>query len=120
MGKLEERLAEDRALRNSARTVFRKELDFVRREVTPKALGERAGVRIGEQVDRASDGAIELAERHGGKAAALIGAIAAGFGVWLARRPILAQFSALFSKGEAASGDMERTEELPEQDSDNE
>lgn len=87
-----EQLEEDRALRNSARSLFRKELAQVRKEITPRALGERAANRIGAKVDAASDGAIEFVQRHGGAIAATGGALAASVGLWLARKPIMARF----------------------------
>ena len=120
MSKLEEQLEEDRALRNSARRLFRKELDHARREFTPTNLGERLGDDIGSQVDRASDHALDFTERHGGKIAASSGALAAGIGLWLARRPILARLAPLFSKGEAAPVDNAPEEIAAIEDSHNE
>jgi len=102
MARLEQRLEEDRELRNAARKVFRNELEHARGEMTPTALGERVGDNVGRRIDAASDGAIEFAERNGGKIAAAGGAIAAGIGLWLARKPILARLAPLFSKGEAS------------------
>jgi hypothetical protein len=84
-----EQLDEDRALRDSARSLFRKELSRVRREVTPQALGERIADNVGEKVDAASDKALGFARRRGGAIAAAGGAIAAAVGLWFARKPIL-------------------------------
>jgi hypothetical protein len=110
MSKLERQLVEDRALRNSARKMFRRELDHARNGMNPTALGERLGEDVGRRVDEASDGAIAFTERHGGKIAATGGALAAGIGLWLARKPILARLTPLFgaapfSQGEAALSD---------------
>jgi hypothetical protein len=117
MGRFDHQLKEDRALRDAARTVFRKELAHVSGEVKPAALGERLADNVGQQVDAASDGAIDFAERHGGKIAATGGALAAGIGLWLARKPILARFAPLFSKGEANSPDTSEDESFADEDS---
>jgi hypothetical protein len=82
-------LEEDRALRNSARALFRKELAEVRQEVTPRALGERVADRVGRKVDAASDRATGFVSRHGGALAAAGGAIVTAAGLWFARKPIL-------------------------------
>jgi hypothetical protein len=117
MSKLEQQLQEDRALRNAARKVFRKELDYVRMEVTPTALGERLADNVGRRVDTASDEAIEFAEQHGGKIAGAGGALAAGIGLWLARKPILARLAPLFSNGEASLTEKSGDESFADEDS---
>lgn len=120
MDKLDRQLAEDRALRDAAKRVFTGELAHVRQEVTPGALGERLGENIGRRIDAASDGAVEIAERHGGKFAAAGGAIAAGIGLWLARKPILARLAPLFSQGEAETADKGVSETAMDEDSSDE
>lgn len=122
MNRLERQLEEDRALRDSARALFRKELEHVRGEVKPDALGERLGDNIGRRVDAASDEAIAFAERHGGKVTAAAGALAAGVGLWLARKPILARLSRLlgsppFIAGEGGLPDKSGSEKAPDEDS---
>jgi hypothetical protein len=102
MTRLQDQLEEDRALRNSARALFRKELSHVRREVTPQALGERAADRVGAKVDAASDDAVSFLRDHGGKIAAATGTVAAGVGLWLGRKPIIERLRSLFDgSGEA-------------------
>jgi hypothetical protein len=105
MSKLEKQLQEDRALRNAARELFHNDLAYVREEMTPTALGERLADNVGQKIDAASDEAIGLAQRHGGKIATGGGALAAGIGLWLARKPILARLAPLFSNGEAGRPD---------------
>ena len=116
MTRLERRMEEDRALRDAARRLFRKEFGHVRGEMNPTALGERLGDDLGRRVDAASDGAIEFSERHGGKIAATGGALAAGIGLWLARKPILARLAPLFSKGEAGTPDSGGGEAAADED----
>lgn len=120
MSKLEQQLAEDRALRDAARKVFRKELAYVREEVKPAALGERLADDVGRRIDAASDEAIEFTERHRGKIATAGGALAAGIGLWLARKPILAWLAPLFSNGEAEEPDNGGDESFADEESDHE
>jgi len=124
MNKLEQQLEEDRQLRNSARKLFRKELDYVRKETTPTALGERVGDTIGRKVDKASDSAIGFVSENGGKLSAA-GALVAGVGLWLARKPIISEFAALFSTGEDSEANKVADDEpgaleAPDEESDDE
>ena len=100
MSKLSRQLEEDRALRDSARSMFAKELEHMKGEVTPRAIGERLADRVGEHAEAASDSAIEFAETHGGKIGAVSGALATAAGLWLARKPILSALAGWFSRGE--------------------
>lgn len=104
MSRLGEQLEEDRALRDSARALFRKELSHVRKEVTPQALGERVANRVGAKVDAASDDAVSFVREHGGSIAAAGGTIVTGVGLWLARKPIAARLRALFDGSGKADG----------------
>jgi len=88
MSKLRHQLDEDRSLRDSARELLRKEFDHVRRDVAPRALGERVADRVGERVDAASDKTIGFVRGHGGALAAAGAAIASAVGLWLARKPL--------------------------------
>ena len=116
MGKRERRLAEDRALRDTARQLFRKELDHVREEVTPTSLGERFGDHVGERIDKASNNAFAYLEKIGGKLFMAAGVAAAGVGIWFARKPIVAQFASLFSNDEGELADEEQEDGLNDED----
>jgi hypothetical protein len=117
MSKLRRQLEEDRALRDTARKLLRKEFDHVRRDVAPRALGERVADRVGEQLDAASDGAIAFATSRSGALAAAGGAIASAIGLWLARKPL---FMRNDSQSPESAGELEdaRGAELDE-DQDN-
>lgn len=106
MSKLKRQLEEDRALRDSARTLFRKELEHIRQEVAPQALGERVADRVGEKVDAASDSAVGFARSHGGTFAAAGGAIVSAVGLWLARKPLFSRLESLFGEDEDAIGQI--------------
>lgn len=110
MSRMREQLDEDRALRDSARALFRKELSQVRNEVTPQALGERVADRIGQKVDAASDDAVSFVREHGGTVAAAGGTIATGMVLWLARKPIVARLRPLFN-GKANGGIDKETDD---------
>lgn len=110
---LERQFEEDRALRNSARAVFRKELAHLRRETRPGAIGERIANRIGAKADAATDDALEFAGSHSKTiAAALIGAVAAA-GLWFARGPITETVERLLGNRNVddAGADGDETEE---------
>lgn len=89
MTRVKEQLEEDRMLRDCARALFRNDLAHVRKEITPRALGERLADNVGAKIDAASDGVVELVRRRGGAIAAGGGALAVSLGLWLARKPIL-------------------------------
>jgi hypothetical protein len=108
MSRWRDRLEEDRALRDSAWALFRRELAHVRREVTPQALGERIAGRIGEKVEAVSDDAVDLVLEHRRAISGAAGAIAAGIGLWLARKPIMARLRPLFG-GKDESDDTDGT-----------
>jgi hypothetical protein len=116
MSRFKRQLEEDRALRDAARTLFHNDLAYVREEMTPTALGERLADNVGQKVDAASDEAVDLAQRHGGKIATAGGALAAGIGLWLARKPILDWLAPLFSNGEAGVPNKSGDESFADED----
>ena len=59
MTRVKEQLEEDRMLRDCARALFRNDLAHVRKEITPRALGERLADNVGAKIDAASDGGPE-------------------------------------------------------------
>lgn len=104
MSRRRDRLDEDRALRDSAWALFRRELGHVRREITPQALGERIAGQIGEKVEAVSDGAVDLVLEHRRAISRTGGAIAAAIGLWLAREPIMARLRPLFGEADESDG----------------
>ena len=106
MSRLRRQLEEDRALRDSARAMFRKELDHVRQEVAPQALGERVADSIGERVDAASDDTIGFVRKHGGAISAAGGAIASAVGLWFARKPLFSRIEAWLGEDESGVAEV--------------
>jgi hypothetical protein len=82
---LEQRLAEDRALRDAALALFKADLAFIRTDIREKGVGARLADRLGEGTRDMVDDAVDYAEANSGKVAA--GAMAAI--LWFARGPIL-------------------------------
>ena len=101
-------MKEDRALRDSARALFRDELKHVRREATPGAIGERIANRIGAKADAASDAAVDFAAGHGRMLAAVLAGVVAGASLWFAHKPL-----GRWLAGRDETGDGEEGEEDP-------
>lgn len=117
MPDLERQFEEDRALRNTARAVFRKELAHVRRETKPGAIGERIANSVGRKADEATDAAVDFADSHGKTIAAVaIGAVAAA-GLWFARGPITEAVQRVLGNRneEDAGDDWDETEEYDDE-----
>ena len=85
MSDLERRLAEDKALRDSALALFKADLALVRADLDERGLGKRVADRLGESTMEMIDDAADYAEDNKGKVAAGIAAVI----LWFARGPIL-------------------------------
>ena len=85
MSSLERRLAEDKALRDSALALFKADLALVRADLDERGLGKRIADRLGESTMDMIDDAADYAEDNKGKVAAGIAAVI----LWFARGPIL-------------------------------
>lgn len=85
MSDLENRLAEDKALRDAALQLFKSDLALIRGELDERGLGERAKDRLGDAALGMVDDAIDYAE--GNKGWVALGAAAVL--LWFARRPLL-------------------------------
>lgn len=85
MSKLDHRLAEDRALRDAALTLFKADLAFIRTDIREKGLGARLADRLGEGTRDMVDDAVDYAEANSGKVAASALAVI----LWFARGPIM-------------------------------
>lgn len=88
MNKRERQLEEDRGLRNSARAVFRNELDHVRQIIAPTAIKGKLAAAANRRAEATAEEALSFARQHWRKAAAGAAAIAAGAGLWAARKQI--------------------------------
>ncbi len=99
MSRFDGRLEEARALRRAAQRNFHRELDYVRGEVSPQALGARLTRSLGSKLEVAGDEVVSFAGRNPGKLAALGAALACASGFWLARHRIASALSPLFSEG---------------------
>jgi hypothetical protein len=93
---LERRLAEDKALRDSALALFRADLALVRADLDERGLGPRIADRLGESTLELLDDAAGYAEDNQGKVAAGIAAVV----LWFARAPILGALGRLIGPDE--------------------
>jgi len=100
---LEQRLAEDKALRDAALALFKADLALVRADLDARGLGKRISDRLGESTMEMLDEATDFAEDNKGKVAAGIAAVI----LWFARGPILDAVGRLIGddEDEAEPGD---------------
>ena len=85
MSGLEQRLADDKALRDAALALFKADLALVRADLAERGIGARVADRLGESAMDIVDEGIDYAEENKGKVAAGVAALV----LWFARRPIL-------------------------------
>ena len=96
MTDLEQRLAEDKALRDAALGLFKADLALVRADLAERGLGQRVADRLGETAMDMLDEAVDYAEDNKGTVAAGIAAVV----LWFARRPILGSLGRLIGDDE--------------------
>ena len=96
MSELEQRLAEDKALRDAALGLFKADLALVRADLAERGLGQRIADRLGEGAMDVLDEAIDYAEDNKCTVAAGIAAVV----LWFARRPILGALGRLIGDDE--------------------
>ena len=104
MSGLERRLAEDKALRDSALALFSADLALVRSDLKERGIGGRLADRIGESTMDMVDEAADYAEANRGKVAAGLAAIV----LWFARGPILDGLRLLFGKDDEDEAEQAR------------
>ena len=98
----EQRLAEDKALRDAALALFKADLALVRADLAERGVGARVADRLGESAMDMLDEAVDYAEDNKGTVAAGIAAVV----LWFARRPILDALGRLMGGDEEpADGD---------------
>jgi len=98
----EQRLAEDKALRDAALGLFKADLALVRADLAERGVGQRVADRLGEGAMDVFDDAVDYAEDNKGQIAAALAAVV----LWFARRPILGALGRLIGDDEEpADGD---------------
>ena len=101
MSDLEDRLAEDKALRDAALALFKADLALVRADLDERGLGKRVADRLGKSTMEMLDEAADYAEGNKGKVAAGIAAVI----LWFARGPILDALGPLIGDEEPGEAD---------------
>ncbi|MXO58805.1 hypothetical protein GRI89_04525 [Altererythrobacter salegens] len=110
MNSAEQKLAEDKALRDTALSVFQADLRFIREDLSARSVAGRITDRLGDSALDMVDEAVDYAEHNKGRVAA---AVAAAI-VWIARTPILHGISHLFGLDDDTSeleDDSERSDD---------
>jgi hypothetical protein len=98
----EQRLAEDKELRDAALALFKADLALVRADLAERGLGQRIADRLGESAMDMLDEGIVYAEDNKGTVTAAIAAVV----LWFARKPILGALGRLIGDDEEpADGD---------------
>jgi hypothetical protein len=92
----EQRLAEDKALRDAALALFKADLALVRADLAERGIGQRIADRLGTSAMDMLDEAVDYAEDNKGTVAAAIAAVV----LWFARRPILSALGSLIGDDE--------------------
>ncbi|MEP5939060.1 MAG: hypothetical protein ABJ239_12095 [Erythrobacter sp.] len=86
MSKRKDQMHEDKALRDTARSLLSADISHVKNIMSGPSLGKRLAGRIGDGATDVLEKAGDQADNHRGILAALIGGIV----LWFARNPILA------------------------------
>lgn len=111
MSRAEQRLREDRELRDAARANLMADIEHLRTSFSAKGLAGRVGNRIGDGAADVYEIAKDRADDNRGLIAVLIGAIA----LWLGRGPIL-EILGLSDSAEAADNEIEASNKDIESD----
>lgn len=112
MNEAERRLAEDRALRQSAKGLFDTRLGQVRADLSARSVPARVKAKAQDQAFDALDKGIDIAKESKGVIAATVGALA----LWAFRKPLLKAIDGWFGQApvqeEADSAEPDQDEEL--------
>ena len=108
MGKLADQLAEDRILRDTARGLFKADVEILRSELDRKGVGARVSSRIGEGAASAAEEAAGFADANRGAVAGTLAAVAGALGLWLARAQIMTMLHNWFSGDDADDHETEQ------------
>lgn len=101
MSKLEEQFAQDRALRDEAKSVLMADIEHARTTFSAKGVAGRVGTRIGDGAIDVYEQAKDKAGRNGGVIAALVGFLI----LWLGREPLMEALGRVVDKVEAELDD---------------
>ncbi len=82
------RLLEDRAMRDSAKSLVRSDFTHVKEDLSSRSLGSRLKMRASDGASELLDEATEIAKDNKGVLAVLIGALS----LWIMKNPILSFF----------------------------
>ncbi|MGQ7829016.1 hypothetical protein [Altererythrobacter sp. Z27] len=108
MTDLRRQLLEDRALRNTARSIITAQFDRVRNGLSGQRIGEQLADDVGDETLDAADRASDALRGKGGIVAGVAAAVAGATALWFAREPLLALFrSSEENEAELETDDVE-------------
>lgn len=93
MSAIDRQLAEDRAMRDAALSLFKADLTLVRSDLAQRGAGQRVADRVTDAALDTVDDAVEYAQEHTGQVAAGVSAIL----LFLFRGPLLDLLAHIFS-----------------------
>jgi len=105
MSVADQKLVDDRALRDAALKIFQEDLRFIRADLDARGIGGRIADRLGDSALDMFDEAVDYAETNKGAVAAGMAAIV----LWFARAPILHGVAQLLGLDEEQDGGDDRS-----------
>ncbi|MEE1877932.1 hypothetical protein [Altererythrobacter litoralis] len=106
---LRRQLLEDKALRDTARSIITAQFDRVRNGLSGQRMGEQLAEEVGDETLDAADRASDALRGKGGIVAGVAAAVAGATALWFAREPLLEMFR---------SSDEDEAEEEPDDEAD--
>ncbi|WP_114519894.1 hypothetical protein [Altererythrobacter sp. ZODW24] len=85
MSKLLRQMNEDRAMRDTAQTLFKADLEHLKSEMRSRGIGDRIADRVGETTADMLEEAADVASANKG----ILGALGVALALWFGRIPIL-------------------------------
>ena len=89
---LRRQLFEDKALRDTARSIITAQFDRVRNGLSGQRLGKQLADEVGDETLDAADRASNALRGKGGIVAGIAAAVAGATALWFAHEPLLALF----------------------------
>lgn len=102
MGKLADKVFEDREARDAARTEFDTHLSQVKQDLESRGIAGRIADKVSDDARDVFDDAMEVAAQSKGVIAGTIAALA----IWFLRNPIIAWLEGMLSDGSETEGNV--------------
>ncbi len=103
MSKLLRQMNEDRAMRDTAQTLFKADLEHLKSEMRSRGIGDRIADRVGETTADMLEDAADIASENKG----ILGALGVALALWFGRIPILVGLGLAETKQGSDEGEQE-------------